>query len=169
MPLPPGPPMTLGNMRSLGVRSLAVTCELCPTTEQCCWRIAGATRCWSGPSRPRVVRTRHTIVGRRETELAGVKAQAPHRPGRGPHLSATSAAHPRGQLVPRFVSDCSASTKSVALVIAFGIGVSVAQSRNSPKADDRATTRCARIGLRSGQTFMMLPRHFPATPGLTRR
>ena len=26
---PPGPPMKLGNMRSLGVRSLAVTCELC--------------------------------------------------------------------------------------------------------------------------------------------
>ena len=25
----PGPPMTLGNMRSLGVRSVAVTCELC--------------------------------------------------------------------------------------------------------------------------------------------
>ena len=25
----PGPPMTLGNMRSLGVRSLAVSCELC--------------------------------------------------------------------------------------------------------------------------------------------
>ena len=25
----PGPPMTLGNMRSLGVRSLAVMCELC--------------------------------------------------------------------------------------------------------------------------------------------
>jgi hypothetical protein len=25
----PGPPMTLANMRSLGVRSLAVTCELC--------------------------------------------------------------------------------------------------------------------------------------------
>ena len=24
---PPGPPMKLGNMRSLGVRSLAVTCE----------------------------------------------------------------------------------------------------------------------------------------------
>ena len=29
MPSPPGPPMTLGNMRELGVRSLAVTCELC--------------------------------------------------------------------------------------------------------------------------------------------
>ena len=29
MPSPLGPPMTLGNMRSLGVRSLAVTCELC--------------------------------------------------------------------------------------------------------------------------------------------
>ena len=29
MPSPPGPPMTLGNMRSLGVRSLAVTWELC--------------------------------------------------------------------------------------------------------------------------------------------
>jgi hypothetical protein len=29
MPATPGPPMTLGNMRSLGVRSLAVTCELC--------------------------------------------------------------------------------------------------------------------------------------------
>ena len=29
MPSPPGPPMTLGNMRSLGVRSLFVTCELC--------------------------------------------------------------------------------------------------------------------------------------------
>ncbi len=29
MPSPPGPPMTLGNMRSLGVRLLAVTCELC--------------------------------------------------------------------------------------------------------------------------------------------
>ncbi len=28
-PSPPGPPMTLGNMRELGVRSLAVTCELC--------------------------------------------------------------------------------------------------------------------------------------------
>ena len=27
MPSAPGPPMTLGNMRSLGVRSLAVTCE----------------------------------------------------------------------------------------------------------------------------------------------
>ena len=27
MPSLPGPPMTLGNMRSLGVRSLAVTCE----------------------------------------------------------------------------------------------------------------------------------------------
>ena len=25
----PGPPMTLGNMRSLGVRSLAVSCTLC--------------------------------------------------------------------------------------------------------------------------------------------
>jgi hypothetical protein len=25
----PGPPMTLGNMRSLGVRSLAVSCMLC--------------------------------------------------------------------------------------------------------------------------------------------
>jgi hypothetical protein len=25
----PGPPMTLANMRSLGVRSLAITCELC--------------------------------------------------------------------------------------------------------------------------------------------
>jgi hypothetical protein len=29
MPSPPGPPMTLANMRALGVRSLAVTCELC--------------------------------------------------------------------------------------------------------------------------------------------
>ena len=29
MPSPPGPPMNLGNMRELGVRSLAVTCELC--------------------------------------------------------------------------------------------------------------------------------------------
>ena len=29
MPSPPSPPMTLGNMRELGVRSLAVTCELC--------------------------------------------------------------------------------------------------------------------------------------------
>jgi hypothetical protein len=29
MPSPPGPPMTLGNMRELGVRSLAVTCDLC--------------------------------------------------------------------------------------------------------------------------------------------
>jgi hypothetical protein len=28
----PGPPMTLGNMRSLGVRSLAVSCELCHHT-----------------------------------------------------------------------------------------------------------------------------------------
>ena len=28
-PCPPGPPMTLGNTRSLGVRSLVVTCELC--------------------------------------------------------------------------------------------------------------------------------------------
>lgn len=29
MPSLQGPPMTLGNMRSLGIRSLAVTCELC--------------------------------------------------------------------------------------------------------------------------------------------
>ena len=29
MPASPGPPMTLGNIRSLGVRSLAATCELC--------------------------------------------------------------------------------------------------------------------------------------------
>ena len=29
MPSPPGLPMTLGNMRELGIRSLAVTCELC--------------------------------------------------------------------------------------------------------------------------------------------
>ena len=32
MPLlrtPPGPPMTLANMRELGVRSLIVTCDLC--------------------------------------------------------------------------------------------------------------------------------------------
>ena len=29
MPSLPGPPMTLGNMRELGVRSLIVTCELC--------------------------------------------------------------------------------------------------------------------------------------------
>jgi hypothetical protein len=29
VPSAPGPPMTLGNMRSLGVRSLVVTCELC--------------------------------------------------------------------------------------------------------------------------------------------
>ena len=29
MPSAPGPPMTLGNMRELGVRSLFVTCELC--------------------------------------------------------------------------------------------------------------------------------------------
>jgi hypothetical protein len=29
LPSPPGPLMTLGNMRSLEVRSLFVTCELC--------------------------------------------------------------------------------------------------------------------------------------------
>ena len=29
MPSAPGPPMTLGNMRELGVRSLVVTCDLC--------------------------------------------------------------------------------------------------------------------------------------------
>ena len=48
MPSPPGPPMILGNMRSLGVRSLAVTCELChlSTPEQNCMtdRLWGARR-----------------------------------------------------------------------------------------------------------------------------
>jgi len=29
MPYPPGPPVTLGNMRELGLQSFVVTCELC--------------------------------------------------------------------------------------------------------------------------------------------
>ena len=62
MPSPPGPPMTLGNMRSLGVRSLAVTCELCRheavlSAER--WPDAVLVRAF----RPRMVCTRCGIVG----------------------------------------------------------------------------------------------------------
>ena len=62
MPSPPGPLMTLGNMRSLGVRSLFVTCELChheavlPAER---WADAVLVRAF----RPRMVCTRCGIVG----------------------------------------------------------------------------------------------------------
>ena len=42
-------PMTLGNMRELGVRSLALTCELC-YLRQSCRLIAGRIRSSSAPS-----------------------------------------------------------------------------------------------------------------------
>jgi hypothetical protein len=52
---PPGPPMTLGNMRSLGVRSLFITCSA--TTRRCYRLSVGAMPCscensaraWSAP------------------------------------------------------------------------------------------------------------------------
>ena len=62
MPSAPGPPMTLGNMRELGVRSLFVTCELChheavlPTER---WPDAVLVRAF----RPRMVCTVCGIVG----------------------------------------------------------------------------------------------------------
>jgi hypothetical protein len=73
MPSPPGPPMTLGNMRELGVRSIAVTCELCHHQA-----VLPADR-WSdavlvSAFRPRMVCTRCGIIGadarprRRENE-----------------------------------------------------------------------------------------------------
>jgi hypothetical protein len=62
MPSPPGPPMTLGNMRSLGVRSLFVTCVLCRheavlSAER--WGDAMLVR----EFRPRMVCTRCGMVG----------------------------------------------------------------------------------------------------------
>jgi len=45
MSSPPGPPITLGNIRDLGVRSLAVTCELCHHEAV----LPGPTRCSSAP------------------------------------------------------------------------------------------------------------------------
>jgi hypothetical protein len=62
MPSPPGPPMTLGNMRELGVRSLAVTCELChheAVLQADDWGDTVLVRAF----RPRVVCTRCGIVG----------------------------------------------------------------------------------------------------------
>ena len=63
MPSPPGPPMTLGNMRSLGVRSLFVTCEHChheAVLSAECWGDAMLVR----EFRPRMICTRCGIVGR---------------------------------------------------------------------------------------------------------
>ena len=62
MPSPPGPPMTLGNMRALGARSLAVTCELCHHEA-----VLPAERWGDGllvqAFRPRMVCTRCGIIG----------------------------------------------------------------------------------------------------------
>lgn len=70
MPSLPGPPMTLGNMRSLGVRSLALICELChhkavlPADR---WSDAVFVRAF----RPRIVHRFRYRRRRRQTELAG--------------------------------------------------------------------------------------------------
>jgi len=62
VPYPPGPPMTLGNMRSLGVRSLDVSCVVChheailPADG---WPDAALVRAFG----PRMVCTRCGIIG----------------------------------------------------------------------------------------------------------
>jgi len=56
MPSPPGPPMTLGNMLELGVRSLAVTCELChheAVLSALCWGDPVLAQSWRGRLTPR--------------------------------------------------------------------------------------------------------------------
>ena len=62
--------MTLGNMRALGVRSLAVTCELCHHEA-----VLSAERWGDGvlvqAFRPRMVCSRCGIIGGCSTELAG--------------------------------------------------------------------------------------------------
>lgn len=58
----PHPPMTLGNMRELGVRSLAVTCELChheAVVPAGHWRDGALVRAF----RPRIVCTQCGIIG----------------------------------------------------------------------------------------------------------
>ena len=73
MPSPPVLPMTLGNMRELGIRSLAVTCELCHHEATLVLVRAFRSRMDVRPAEPSVPTPGRTAGGVGEREVAEVR------------------------------------------------------------------------------------------------